>query len=78
MVNIKAFRVKYLKSNPFNLNYCMFQPYQGVPARIGEIIKGKYPATWPTWGDVPSELYDFWFNEFKMRFYIQFVRIILR
>ena len=38
----------------------------GVPAQIGEIIKGKYPGAWPAWGDVPIEQRDFWFNEFKV------------
>jgi len=52
------------------------QPHQGVPARIEDIIKGRFPGAWPTWGDVLSELRDFWFNEFKVRFNKHFIHIM--
>jgi len=63
-------------SNTFDFN-CRFHPYQGVLGRIGEIIKGKYLGAWPTWGDVASELRNFWFNEFKVRFNIHLHKKII-
>ena len=44
-----------------------FKPYQGITKRIGEIMKGKYPGAWPTWGEVPKSQRDLWFAEFKVR-----------
>ena len=44
-----------------------FKPYQGVTKRIGEIMKGKFPGAWPTWGEVPIQQRDLWFAEFKVR-----------
>ncbi|KAJ8427236.1 hypothetical protein Cgig2_016928 [Carnegiea gigantea] len=42
-----------------------FKPYQGVLKCIAEIIKGKYPGGWLTWGEVPVQQRDLWFVEFK-------------
>jgi len=63
-------------SNTFEFN-CRFHLYQGLPGRIGEVIKGKYPGAWLTWGDVPSELRNFWFNEFKVLFNIHLHKHII-